>query len=194
MQATARMASVVSSTPPARRRLIRNVRQKNKNKYMSQKRNMNTALKLGLLCLALPIFLLIYSAAFDVALAHMVVLLPIELIVAWIAWIILLKAFRSSSFWVLSLIPSGLGLVAGWYAASRMIGAAMLWEISKNAEKTLGRSLSKIEYSDLHSQTLNNVEFWMLIAQKSFVSALGGFLMILASLMIMYQRTNIDSR
>jgi hypothetical protein len=156
------------------------------NEIENKKENTrNTALGFLTLCIVFPIAMIIYSAVFGTSFAAMVVLLPIEGLVAWLTWLFLRNVLRCYSFWTLTLLSTGLGLAVGWYAAFRICSAALLNEVWKNFENTAGRSLTEAESSELYTHTLANAEFWSTIHQKASIPAIGVFLMILLTIVIM---------
>jgi hypothetical protein len=118
----------------------------------------------------------------------MVVLLPIEGVVVWLTWLFLRRVLRCNSVWSLTLFSTGLGLAAGWYAAFRMCSSALLENVWRNAENSLGRSITEAESSDLYSKTLASDEFWSVIHQKASVPAIGVFVMILLTIAVMIPR------
>ena len=141
-----------------------------------------------LLFIGFPIAMIIYSAAFGTSFAAMVVLVPIEGVVVWLTWVFLRRVLRCNSVWLLTLFSTGLGLAAGWYAAYRMCGSALLQEVWRNSENNLGRKLTDAESAALYSQTLATSEFWSVIHQKASVPAIGVFVMILIAIAVMIPR------
>lgn len=160
-----------------------------KEEINENKDNRNTVLKIVILCTVFPIVMIIFSAAFDTSIAGMLVLLPIEGVVVWLAWTFLRKVLRISSIWALTLLSTGLGLAVSWYAAFRMTSSALLREVWLNSEKTLGHTLTESESSDLYSRTLRSEEFWRIVHQKDSIPAIGVFLLILVAIVMMTPKT-----
>ncbi len=148
----------------------------------------NTVLSIFTLLIVFPIAMFFYSVAFGTSFAAMVVLLPIEGVVVWLTWVFLRRVLRCNSFWTLTLLSTGLGLAAGWYAAYRMCGSALLQEVWTNSESNLGRKLTEVESTALYSQTLATSEFWRVIHQKASIPAIGVFVIILIAITIMIPR------
>ena len=100
-----------------------------------------------------------------------ILVLSIELILAFISYFILHKFNLIRSVILLAIISSSIGLVGGWVTGYRATGAYLLssyWDqTNKQLQETRGSKMSNEESEKLYNKVITNPEFYYLCAYST---------------------------
>jgi uncharacterized protein YneF (UPF0154 family) len=111
-----------------------------------------------------------------------IVILSIELILGFVAYIIFSKINITKSILVLVILSSSIGLIGGWYSGYRMAGSYILnniWnQTNKELQETRGSEMSELESQQLYNQIISNHEFYNLCHKNAAIHAIPAFFIV----------------
>ena len=114
--------------------------------------------------------------------ALFILVLGIELVLAFISYFVLHKLNLIKSLILLVIISSSIGLAGGWVAGYRSTAGYLLfnyWEqTNKQLQETRGSKMSNEESEQLYNKVMSNPEFYYLLHKNAATHSLPAFFIV----------------